>query len=341
MKKHNKIFRTGLIVSLIIFLIVYFIPIPYYISKPGMARELEPIVEVDGGSEAEGSFMLTTIQMGKANGFTYALANMLSYWTIYKEEEIKGQDETDNEYEMRQMYLMEGSKEKAIISAFKAAGEEYRTMYNGIYVYRVVEGMPAAGVLQAGDRITKINQKKIESTSEFTEYIVNQKEGAEIDLELVRNDEIVHKSVEVKMNADTGKVGIGIVLVDDIEVETNPKVEIDSSEIGGPSAGLMFSLEVYNQLVEEDITKGYSIAGTGTIDEEGIVGAIGGIDQKVVAADKSGADIFFAPYENGEENSNYSVAVKTAKDIGTSMKIVPIDTMAEALDYLANLEEKK
>lgn len=341
MTKHNKIFRAGLIISLILLLIAYFIPIPYYISKPGMARELEPIVDVEGGNSAEGRFMLTTIQMGKANVFTYALANMLSYWSIYEEDEIKGKDETDDEYEMRQMYLMEGSKEKAIISAFKAAGEEYETIYNGIYIYKVVEGMPAAGVLQPGDRITKVDQKKIESTSEFTAYILNQKEGTEIELELVRNDKTVHKSVKVKMNADTGKVGIGIVLVDDIEVETTPEVEIDSSEIGGPSAGLMFSLEVYNQLVEEDITKGYEIAGTGTIDEKGTVGAIGGIDQKVVAADKSGAEIFFAPNENGEEGSNYSVAVKTAKDIGTSMKIVPVDTMAEALDYLANLEEKE
>ncbi len=61
----------------------------------------------------------------------------------------------------------------------------------------------------------------------------------------------------------------------------------------------MFSLEIYNQLMEEDLTKGYKIAGTGTIDSEGTVGPIGGIDQKIVAADKAGAEIFFAPNEKG------------------------------------------
>ncbi len=341
MEKRSKIFQSGLIIGLILLLISYFIPIPYYISKPGMARELEPIVKVSGGDDAEGSFMLTTIQMGKANIFTYTLANFLSYWNIYEEREIKAEDESDDEYEMRQMYLMEGSKEKAIISAFKEAKKEYETMYNGIYVYKVVKDMPAAGVLRPGDRITKVDGKKIESTLEFTDYILHQKEGAKVDLEVIRDEKSIHKSVKIKMNNETGKLGIGIVLVDDIEVQTKQKVEIDSSEIGGPSAGLMFSLEIYNQLVEEDITKGYKIAGTGTIDEEGIVGAIGGIDQKVVAADKSGAAIFFAPNENGGKDSNYSVAIKTAEEIGTSMKIVPVDTMRDALSYLESLEEKQ
>ena len=81
----------------------------------------------------------------------------------------------------------------------------------------------------------------------------------------------------------------------------------------------MFSLEIYNQLTLGDLTKGYQIAGTGTIDEGGKVGPIGGIGQKVVAADHSGADIFFAPNENGAAHSNYQDALIAAKDIDTKM----------------------
>jgi len=103
---------------------------------------------------------------------------------------------------------------------------------------------------------------------------------------------------------------------------------------------LMMSLEIYNQLVDEDITKGYKIAGTGTIDPSGKVGRIGGIEQKIVAAHKSGADIFFAPNENGEKNSNYQMALKTAEDIKTKMVIVPVDTFEDALKYLDSLEPK-
>lgn len=74
-------------------------------------------------------------------------------------------------------------------------------------------------------------------------------------------------------------------------------MKINSHEIGAPSAGLMFTLEIYNQLVEEDLTKGHEIAGTGTINEKGEVGPIGGINQKVVVASDAGAEVFFAPNE--------------------------------------------
>ena len=82
----------------------------------------------------------------------------------------------------------------------------------------------------------------------------------------------------------------------------DPKVKIDSHEIGGPSAGLMFTLEIYNQLVEDDLTRGHEIAGTGTINEKGEVGPIGGIQQKVVAASDAGAEVFFAPNEKVQRN---------------------------------------
>ncbi|HJV30720.1 MAG TPA: S16 family serine protease, partial [Bacillales bacterium] len=113
-----------------------------------------------------------------------------------------------------------------------------------------------------------------------------------------------------------------------------------TDEIGGPSAGFMFSLEIYNQLTKEDLTKGYQIAGTGTIASDGKVGPIGGIEQKIIAADKAGAEIFFAPNEEGSKHSNYRDALKTAKDIGTKMKIVPIDTFDDAIKYLNTLHNK-
>lgn len=101
--------------------------------------------------------------------------------------------------------------------------------------------------------------------------------------------------------SETKKPGIGIVLVEDKDVKTNPEVKINTEQIGGPSAGLMFSLEIYNQLVEEDITKGYRIAGTGMISSDGTVGPIGGIEQKIVAADREGAEIFLHQMKMGRK----------------------------------------
>jgi Lon-like protease len=108
----------------------------------------------------------------------------------------------------------------------------------------------------------------------------------------------------------------------------------------------MFSLEIYNQLTKDDITKGHSIAGTGTISENGEVGRIGGIEQKIIAADKAGAEYFLAPHENvtkemnekyPELESNYIAAKRTAEDIGTDMKVIPVKTFDEALAFLQTL----
>lgn len=100
----------------------------------------------------------------------------------------------------------------------------------------------------------------------------------------------------------------------------------------------MFSLEIYNQLVKEDMTKGHRVAGTGTINDKGEVGPIGGISQKIVAADKEEAEIFFAPNEKGAAGSNYREAVKTAKKIDSDMKIVPVDSFSDAVTYLEKLK---
>ena len=142
------------------------------------------------------------------------------------------------------------------------------------------------------------------------------------------------------MEDGSNRAAVGIQLVDDKEIDVEPDVRVQSEEIGGPSAGLMFSLEIYNQLTKEDLTKGYEIAGTGTITPEGIVGRIGGIQQKVVAADKAGAEIFFAPFEKGAKGSNYEEAMIAADDINTKMKIVPVDTFDDAVSYLEKLKEK-
>jgi len=99
---------------------------------------------------------------------------------------------------------------------------------------------------------------------------------------------------------------------------------------GGPSAGLMFTLGVYNLVTEEDITGGRKIAGTGTIAPDGILGAIGGVQQKVVAAERAGAEYFLSPAENYED------ARATAKDI----TVVKVTTAQDAIDFLRGLPQE-
>ncbi|AST92164.1 MULTISPECIES: SepM family pheromone-processing serine protease [Sutcliffiella] len=339
--KNKRIYGRALVVGIILAVILNFITLPYYVTRPGYAQDLRPIVMVEDRYEDEGRFMLTTVKMSKANIFTYLMAKWDEYQFIYPLEQIRSEGETDQEYNHRQLYYMEDSKETAIKVAYERADKEVNIISKGVYVLRTVANMPAADLLQIGDRIVEVDGIETPNSDVFMGLVGEKAVGDTLNVTFVRDDEVDTVPITLQPFPDEPeRAGVGIQLVTDLEITTSPNVEIDSAKIGGPSAGLMFSLEIYNQLMDEDIAKGYKIAGTGTINQNGEVGRIGGAKQKVYAAHKSGVDYFFAPYENGAENSNYNEAVAAAEDIGTKMVIVPVNTFDDALNYLKDLQPK-
>jgi len=141
----------------------------------------------------------------------------------------------------------------------------------------------------------------------------------------------------------TKKAGIGITLTDNVKVTAKPKVTVNPGNIGGPSGGLMFSLQIYTQVTGKNLRQGRKIAGTGTVDSNGDVGEIGGIDKKIIAAKRAGATVFFAPYVKPtklllkyEEHhqTNYQLAKSTAKKYAPNMKVVPVKNFKDAVNYL-------
>lgn len=331
------------IFSLLIIIIAAFLlssyKLPYYIQKPGGADALNPIVEVADGYESEGDMHLVTVSGGQATPIQYVFAKIMPHHEILPLNEVRPEGITDEEYMQAQLQMMEGSQEASTVVAYSAANEDITIEYNGVYVVSVVEGMPADGKVQTADRIIGIDGEEIKKADDLINYVENKEAGDVITLDIVREEEKITADIQLERFEDMdNKIGIGIQLVTDRSVSVEPEVHFTSGRIGGPSAGLMFSLEIYDQLTESDLTKGYEIAGTGEIDYNGKVYRIGGIDKKIVAADNEGVDIFFAPNENGAEDSNYKLAKKTAEEIGTDMKIIPIDTFEEALNYLKDVE---
>ncbi|MFS1518258.1 SepM family pheromone-processing serine protease [Bacillus sp. SCS-151] len=333
----TKSYIRSLFIGIILAMLITFVQLPFYITKPGTAQELAPIVQVDGGYEEEGSLMLTTVRMGKANVVSYIWAKLSEYQMIYPEQDIL-QDRSDEEYSYIQLHNMENSKNSAITVAYNQADKSIEYKYNGLFVFTVLDNVPAKDFLKTADRIIRVDDKDVKSYEDLTHYLSTKQEGDVIEVVVERDGETVVQDIELITLENKEQVGLGVQLIEDVELNVNPSVEINSEKIGGPSAGLMFTLEIYNQLVEEDLTKGYDIAGTGQIFNDGTVGPIGGISQKIVAADKAGAEIFFAPNQNGASDSNYNEAVKTAQDIGTSMEIVPVDTFEDALLYLQSIQ---
>ncbi|WP_202076916.1 SepM family pheromone-processing serine protease [Caldalkalibacillus salinus] len=346
--KQKKFLPIAII--LVVFAVAYFYPLPYFVSAPGEAMELSPIVKVEQGYPEQGSFMLTTIRMGEANIFNYALARWDEYRDIVPKEVLLAHYQNEEEFTQRQIQVMESSKENAIAVAYELAGRDVQIEYKGVMVVSTIEDMPAEEHFQFGDIITHVDGEEVHTAEALIKYLKDKSLGDEVTISFTREGESMEAMIsleELPLTEDEEthehqpRAGIGISTVTKRNMEVDPPVEIETSRIGGPSAGLMFSLEIYNQLTEHDITKGYRVAGTGTIAPDGMVGRIGGIHQKIVAADKAGAEIFFAPHEEGAEESNYQRALTAAEDIGTEMKIVPVDYIKDALDYLSELPVHK
>ncbi|WP_010530434.1 SepM family pheromone-processing serine protease [Lentibacillus jeotgali] len=334
-KKH--IIALILVIGIAFFISAY--KLPYYIYKPGGADALNPIVEVEEGYQSEGDMHLVTVRGGQATPVQYLWAKILPNQDIMPLNKVRPEGVSQDEYFHAQLQMMESSQEASTVVAYEAANEDISIDYNGVYVVSVVEGMPAEEVLKTGDRIVGIDGSSIDESSDLIGYVEDKQAGDTITVDVVRDEKQIEKEVTLmEFPEQANKVGIGIQLVTDRSVEVEPEVSFSSGSIGGPSAGLMFSLEIYDQLTEEDLTKGYQIAGTGEVDYQGNVLRIGGIDKKVIAADQEGCDIFFAANNEEAKNSNYEEASKTAEEIGTDMEIVPVKSFDDALQYLQDLE---
>jgi len=338
-----RLSKRRIIGLLAVVLIVYFLGVyqlPYYIQKPGGADALDPIVEVDGGFPSEGDMHLVTVSGMQATPILYAAAFVLPHQEILPLDQVFPEGMSQEDYMAAQMQVMESSQEAATVVAYETAEKDIDVHFNGVYVVAAVEGLPADGKLESGDRIIGIDDAEIHESQDLIDYIDGKEAGDTVTVIFERNDEEHTAEMELEPLDEEGtRVGVGINLVTDREVTVNPEVHFSSGNIGGPSAGLMFSLEIYDQLTDGDLTGGKQIGGTGEIDYEGNVHRIGGIDKKVVASDREDVDIFFAPNEGGREGSNYQVAAETAESIGTDMKVVPVDTFEDAVEYLESVNE--
>ncbi|ARF15228.1 SepM family pheromone-processing serine protease [Sporosarcina ureae] len=338
-------------VILLVVVVLALYPLDMYISRPGGAYDLAPLVEVVGGDTDDvGTFSLMTIAIGKATPVTYAWSKFSDKMKLMPATQVRRHGESDEEYGVRQIKLMADSKTHAISVAFDKAGLPINRKFTGVFVAGVLPAGASAGKLKVGDVIQSIDQQKLASTDAFMQEISGMSKGQNVHLQVERGERKLDVPVELKELPETdGRVGLGIEFEEQVKLETEPKVDIRTEEIGGPSAGLMFTLELMNRLVDVDLTKGYNIAGTGEMLEDGSVGRIGGIDFKIMAADREGIEIFFAPDDELPEEvkkknpqllSNYDEAKATADKIGTKMKVVPVKTIDDALSYLEKLKEK-
>ena len=332
--------------------LLFLYPTNYFVKKPGEAYNAANYIAVEHkDSDDKGELRFTTVTVMSATPFLYALGIILPNREVVEREEIYQEEEDPEEYRVRQLELMDNSQFNAISVAFKQADLPFNVRFKGLNVLNVLSNSAADGKLKTGDVIVEFAGQVLKDAEHFAALMDAKEKGDTVQIVVERQKELVTESIKLKEIPKTdGKIGLGITYSVNQVIHTEPTVKMNTEDIGGPSAGLMFTLEILNQLLDEDITKGYVIAGTGTMEADGTVGRIGGIDKKVVAAHKAGASYFLAPDDdipaeaykrNPMLKTNYEEALVAVKKLNTDMEIVPVKTIEDAIAFLDSLQPKK
>ena len=323
----KKIIKQNYIYLLILFISFFILtfPIKYYIDAPGGFINVSERLDVEDGYSINGSLNLAYISEFKANIPTLIYALFNKDWEIIKKEEVVANNETIEENDYRNHLLLEEANQNAIMVAFDKADLDYEISNRKVNIIYIYEQSDTD--LKIGDQIIEVNEVKVNNKEEVLNE-VNKSDNIKFK---VLNEGIVYERYANKVLVNDEKL-IGIMLCETKEVTPSKNIEINFKKSeSGPSGGFMMSLAIYDYLISEDLTNGLKIVGTGTIDELGNVGVIGGIKHKIKAAVKEKADIFFVPTENYEE------AKLTVLEENLNIELVEVKHIDDAINYLKSI----
>lgn len=307
----------------IVLFIVLTIRLPYFIYIGGGTIDLNKRIELK--SNEKGSYHMAYVKQMHATIPTYLLQFIIPSWDLEKVEALKYDEESTSEIDEREKLYLEEANANAIINAFRLAGKEVKINSNSFKVIHVVSN--ADTNIEVGDELVSVDGVIINNNSEYKEYIKSKKIGDNLKVIVKRNNK--EKECYAKIIDYNGEQIIGLFLVNIYDYETNPKINLNFKwNESGPSGGFMLSLALYDRLVDDDLTKGRKIVGTGTIDINGTVGEIGGVKYKLMGAVHDKADLFLVP------SGNYEEAMETKKKFNYKITIVKVETLEDAVNYL-------
>ena len=309
-------------------------PVPYVALMPGPTSNTlgtnekgEPLIKIEGRPtfDDKGHLNFTTVTYRGGPGGRIDLFSALRGWldgdvAIVPEETIFPKNESKEQVDEENTRQMRDSQQSAEAAALQELGIEVHTQ---AVVESVQKGMPADGRLQPGDEITAVDGTAVSDVSGVTGRMAKRKIGDTVTLTYRRGGKEATTTLTTTASPDRKRAVVGIVLADRYRFPF--KIDISVGDIGGPSAGLMFSLAIIDKLTPGPLTGGAFIAGTGTITPQGQVGPIGGIQQKMIAARRAGATIFLTPKDNCRE------ALKARPD---GLRLVRADTLKSTLAAL-------
>lgn len=290
-------------------------PVPYVMLQPGPTTNTlgdsakgQPLIEITGRQTYPdtGHLNFTTVAYQGGPGNRIDLLTALRGWldpktAVVPEEAIFPKNESVQKVEQENTAQMESSQEAAIAAALTELKIPITTT---IKVASLQQGMPAERALRKDDQILAVDGVKAAKVEDVSAAISKRAPGDTVKLTIKRGGkeqtvEVGTQAAPATAGSTAGKTVVGVVLGEDHEFPFSVKISV--GDVGGPSAGLMFSLGIYDKLTPGSLTGGAFVAGTGTITAEGEVGPIGGIQQKMIAAKDAGAKVFLTPKDNCEE----------------------------------------
>jgi PDZ domain-containing protein len=330
----RRLWRFAVVLFLLGFLSLGFIvQTDYYLMRPGTAEELGEMIRVEGeGREETGQFFMVTVVQQRANFWNLLYSFFNPSIDIYPASRFLAPDISNEEYHEIMKSWMRDSKYLAQIIALRRAGYEVPITSEGVEIVDIIPGRPAEGVLLPGDIIKTIENKEVCIAEEVVQLVQQKGIGTLVQLAVQRNGEDKEFELWTTSHLEEPQKAALMIYVRTLNWQPSLplEIDIDTGPVLGPSAGLMFVLEILDRVVPENLTSGHTIAGTGTITMDEQVGGIGGVKQKVITAEKAGIEYFLVPQEN------YQEASQVARDI----KVVPVGELEDAISFLQELKLK-
>jgi Lon-like protease len=303
--------------------VLWLIPSDHYLYLPDPALEVDPLVRVpdeDPGSPSEGIYMVD-ILISRASLFERLFPQVHEGAELVPEDEFNPAGLSESERRQESLSEMSASQQIAIAVALRHLGHEVDPL--GAEVAQVLPGAPADGKLQIGDVIVAAKGQEVRTPEDLFEAMSGHTPGTPVRLDVRREGR--DREIVVGTRASTEgerRAVVGIIVQPELRFPVD--IEIDAGNIGGPSAGLAFALDIVDEL-GEDLDRGRRVVVTGTLGLDGRVGPIGGIEQKTLGAREVDADVFLVPDEN---------AAAARRRANGDLEVIPVSTFQEALSAL-------
>ena len=329
--------RKAIVIFLIALMPIGLIKTEYYFMSPGPPYQWEIDYGNDENYAFEGNLFQLTVRRDEANVFVYLWSLINDSYDLYPREVILPDGVTPQELSEISIQNMRTSENVAIAVALKNVGYEIESKGDGVAVVGLLEDSPVKDKLKKGDLINSINNTDIYSATEFISTLRTYSIGETVSIGLLREIDGIKEQIYIKTTLIEHVEYEGEPMVGFLATTVNERfdfpfeIDIKTGNVGGPSAGLMMALNVYNNLIPEDITSSKIIAGTGTIEIDGSVGPVGGIKQKIIAAKRAGAELILVPVANFEEAQPFETD-KTA--------IIAVDSFDEALAVISQYSSR-